>query len=66
MAPCSCMESVLPDQAKRMEPALYAQELGLTGRRKGAEYAEIENLKALLEFPAGSALLRLAADVINK
>jgi hypothetical protein len=49
-----------------MEPALYAQELGLTGRRKGAEYAEIENLKALLEFPAGSALLRLAADVIDK
>jgi hypothetical protein len=38
MAPCLCKESVLPDQASRMEPALHAQELGPSGLRKVAEH----------------------------
>jgi hypothetical protein len=38
MAPCLCIESVLPDQANRMEPALYAQGLGPLGLRKVSEH----------------------------
>jgi hypothetical protein len=33
MAPCLCIESVLPDQANRMEPALYTQGLKDSGLR---------------------------------
>jgi hypothetical protein len=38
MAPCLCIESVLPDQANRMEPVLQPQGLGLSGLRKVAEH----------------------------